>query len=102
MKPSTFMKPTIIAVIFIFFNFDTSAQPHLNEVKQTIIGNFKSAFNPQDIYSNILGINFFNSYGGLIKINPTQISNYIYKFLTDPRIVFPSSFSPNWPSGPKY
>jgi hypothetical protein len=43
-----------------------------------------SAFNPQDLYSNILGVNFFDRYSPLIQQNPTRTSEYIYWYLSNP------------------
>ncbi len=54
-----------------------------NEIKQ-LISSPQSAFYPQDLYSNKLGVIFFNSYGALIKQNPNKISLYIYWFLSNP------------------
>jgi hypothetical protein len=61
-----------------------------NELQQWIQGVFgnksalKSAFHPQDLYSNRLGVEFFNKYGALIDQTPTKISKYIGEFLNDP------------------
>lgn len=51
-----------------------------NELQQLARGK-KSAFYPQDLYSNKLGIEFFSGYSDLIKQNPNMISDYIYEFL---------------------
>jgi hypothetical protein len=53
----------------------------VNELSQ--IGT-PSFFSSEDLYSNKLGINFFENYGALIEKNPTKISTYIYWFLSDP------------------
>lgn len=51
----------------------------VNEMQQKV--RFKSsAFNPQDLYSNIIGVDFFRTYNSLIVNNPTQISDYIYQY----------------------
>jgi hypothetical protein len=54
-----------------------------NEIQQLFRGK-SSAFNPQDLYSNYLGVKFFDQYGTQIQQNPTNISNYIFNFLSDP------------------
>lgn len=54
-----------------------------NEVKQALSFS-KSAFYPQDLYSNKLGVNFFNRYESVIQQNPTRISEYMQWFLTNP------------------
>ncbi|WP_026776313.1 RHS repeat-associated core domain-containing protein [Polaribacter sp. Hel_I_88] len=46
------------------------------EIQQFVMGS-KSAFNPQDVYSNELGIQFFKSFDDLLKDNPDKISEYI-------------------------
>jgi RHS repeat-associated protein len=61
-----------------------------------------SAFNPQDIYSNILGVKFFNAYGSQISKNPTQISNYINQYFNSPGVLNPQPFRPQFPTGPKF
>jgi hypothetical protein len=43
-----------------------------------------SAFNPQDLYSNKLGVNFFDRYSPLIQQNPSRTSEYIYWYLSNP------------------
>ncbi len=53
----------------------------INELTQ--IGT-KSFFYPQDLYSNKLGINFFNTYSPLIQQKPNRISEYIYWYLSNP------------------
>ncbi len=61
-----------------------------NEFQQWVQGVFgngsamKSAFHPQDLYSNRLGVEFFQRYNDLIEQNPTKISEYIGQFLNDP------------------
>jgi len=55
----------------------------LNEIKQTFDAP-KSAFYPQDLYSNRMGVKFFTEYGDKIGQNPTMIADYIYEFLTNP------------------
>jgi hypothetical protein len=72
-----------------------------NEVQQAFQFS-KSAFNPQDLYSNQLGVNFFRAYGTQINQNPTQISNYIYQYFNNPNVLYPPPFQPQWPTGPKY
>ena len=57
-----------------------------NEVKQ-VFSSPKSAFYSQDIYSNKLGVNFFNKYSELLKKNPNNISIYIYQFLSNPKSI---------------
>ncbi len=53
-----------------------------NEILQGL-KNSHSAFDPQDFYSNQLGIKFFKSYNKLISKNPTKIADYIYEFLSN-------------------
>jgi hypothetical protein len=54
------------------------------ETQQFLSGSSKSAFYPQDIYSNYLGTQFFNTYQDLINVDPNRISEYIYWFLSNP------------------
>ena len=61
---------------------------YANELQQFVRGK-ASGFNPQDLYSNKLGVDFFESYGSQINQNPTQISNYISEYLTNPDILYP-------------
>lgn len=56
---------------------------YMNETKQ-IFTSYQSAFYSQDLYSNRLGVNFFERYGDSIDKNPQDISDYIYEFLSDP------------------
>ena len=56
---------------------------YANEIKQALSFS-SSAFYPQDLYSNKLGINFFNRYGTSIQQNPTKISEYIDWYLSNP------------------
>ena len=72
-----------------------------NEFHQLIRGK-ASAFNPQDLYSNRLGVYFFRAYGAQLHQNPTQISNYIRQYLTNPAVLYPAPFQPQWPTGPKF
>jgi|GEM_PF-4800488 len=73
-----------------------------NEVQQAIQFS-NSAFNPQDLYSNKLGINFFRSYAPLIKQNPTQISNYIHQYLNSLGVLNPPAYQSQYPTmGIKY
>jgi hypothetical protein len=58
--------------------------------------------NAQDIYSNILGVKFFNAYGSQISKNPTQISNYINQYFNSPGVLNPQPFSPKFPTSPKF
>jgi hypothetical protein len=53
---------------------------YLNELQQY---GSKSAFYPQDLRSNSLGIKFYNNYWEKIRTNPTEIVNYIQEFLTN-------------------
>ncbi len=48
----------------------------INEAQQ-VFRNYNSAFYPQDIYSNELGIQFFRAFNNQIKQNPEKISEYI-------------------------
>jgi hypothetical protein len=73
----------------------------INEIKQ-IFTSPVSAFYPQDIYSNILGVNFFNSYGPLLQQNPDKISTYIYWFLSNPSNINFTPINFGWDIGPKY
>jgi hypothetical protein len=73
----------------------------VNEVKQ-LFSHPISAFYPQDLYSNTLGVNFFKSYGHLIQQNPNNISTYIYLFLSNPSNINVPSISFQWELGPKY
>jgi hypothetical protein len=72
-----------------------------NEVKQ-IFSHPESAFYPQDLYSNRLGVNFFNSYGPLLQQNPNNISTYIYWFLSNPSNINFAPINFRWEPGPKY
>ena len=54
-----------------------------NEFKQALSFS-KSAFYPQDIYSNKLGVDVFNKYDAKIQKNPKKISEYIHRFLSNP------------------
>jgi len=72
-----------------------------NELQQFARGK-ASGFNPQDLYSNRLGVNFFRSYGSQINQNPGQISNYIYQYFNSPGVLNPAPFQPQFPTGPKY
>jgi len=62
----------------------------VNELKQLIQGvlgdkhAMNSAFHPQDLYSNRLGVEFFQKYQELIEQNPTKLANYIEQFLKNP------------------
>jgi hypothetical protein len=56
---------------------------YVNEIKQALSFS-SSAFYPQDLYSNKLGINFFDRYGRSIQQNPTKISEYINWYLSNP------------------
>jgi hypothetical protein len=70
-----------------------------NEITQIGTNSF---FYQQDLYSNRLGVNFFNSYGSLINQNPSMISTYMYWFLSNPSNI---NFAPpnfHWEIGPKY
>lgn len=44
----------------------------------------QSFFYNQDLYSNELGIKFFDNYSKYINQNPTRISEYIYWYLSNP------------------
>jgi hypothetical protein len=55
----------------------------LNEIKQ-LLDAPKSAFYPQDLYSNRMGVKFFHQYNEQIKRNPQKIADYIYEFFTNP------------------
>ncbi len=56
---------------------------YANEIKQALSFS-SSAFYPHDLYSNKLGINFFDRYGPSIQQNPTKISEYINWYLSNP------------------
>ena len=72
-----------------------------NEFQQFVRGK-ASGFNPQDLYSNKLGVNFFNNYHLKIDQSPSQISNYIFQYLTNPNVLYPPSFQPQYEFGPKW
>lgn len=58
----------------------------MNEIKQMFSAP-KSAFYPQDLYSNKLGVNFFKSYASLLMRNPKMISQYIFNYLSNPKVI---------------
>ncbi|MFN3758365.1 MAG: hypothetical protein ACK4SF_04035 [Algoriphagus aquaeductus] len=48
------------------------------------LGQYESAFDDQDYYSNELGYSFFQLYGEAVKRNPTATADYIVSFLANP------------------
>ncbi|MDX5479836.1 MAG: hypothetical protein LPJ98_15425, partial [Cyclobacteriaceae bacterium] len=48
------------------------------------LGQYESAFDDQDYYSNELGYSFFQIYGEAVKRNPTATADYIVSFLANP------------------
>jgi hypothetical protein len=53
---------------------------YINEIQQYARGK-DSGFNPQDLYSNRLGVQFFEKYAKKIKNQPHKIADFIYEFL---------------------
>jgi RHS repeat-associated protein len=60
---------------------------YLNEVQQDFFGIFNganpSAWNPQDLYSNALGVSFFEKYHFQLNSNPRSMVHYMQEFLND-------------------
>lgn len=53
---------------------------YVNEIQQFARGK-STGFNPQDLYSNRLGVQFFDQYARKIQYQPHKISDFIYEFL---------------------
>lgn len=90
-------------VHFLEFGDEGYITGYIAEYAQSYNDQFSSsAFQPNDYYSNDLGIRFYFNYGGKVKRNPTKAAEYIYEFLKlqGKNIYFPNYI--NWPKGPKY
>lgn len=53
---------------------------YMNETQQWIRRK-ESGFNKYDLYSNKLGIEFFQQYGDILEVKPEMVSFYIYQYL---------------------